>query len=161
MATTAALFSPQILPKTLESQRLPFIHCRVKRRSRLRCSISDAELTADLASQISRIDTHSSLKKEAMKKSTDMLFDDFCEYLGLKAEAVKRNWRQMEEDEKFDSLRRFLDEWGASFHPLSVKSVKEMVEEHVGGEDPSRVSIPLIRFPSFKRFMRFSEAKSK
>ncbi|KAG9439958.1 hypothetical protein H6P81_020123 [Aristolochia fimbriata] len=163
MATRVPLFSPQILSETLESQKLPLAQSRSRRRRRshLCCNFSDAELAADLSSQVSRIDTHSTLKKEAMKKSTDMLFGDFCGYLGLKAEAVKRNWRQMEEGEKLDTLRGFLDGWGANFHPLSVKSVKEMVEEHVGGEDPSRLSAPSIRFPSLKKLMRFSEAEKK
>ncbi|KAL5988388.1 hypothetical protein ACLOJK_036152 [Asimina triloba] len=114
--------------------------------------ISDSELASELAARVER-------RKEAMKKSRDLLFGDFCSYLGLGADDTRVRWRGAGQEERLDWIRGFVVEWGASFHPLSLKSVKEMVEECVGegNPHPPQVSVsPFSGFERLKKVMRLS-----
>lgn len=90
-----------------------------------------------------------------MTKSREILFGDLCQYLGLRAEEVKKRWREMGEEERLEWLRGFVADWGLSFHPLSLKSVREMVDEHLAEESPSPTSSPFLRFLDFKKMMNF------
>lgn len=95
-----------------------------------------------------------------MKKSKELLFTELCQYLGLKEEEVKKKWRKMDEEEKWGLVRGFVSEWSVNFHPLSSRSVKEMVEEYLQDENPSSAaSCPPSLFPELKKLMGFSQDK--
>lgn len=72
-----------------------------------------------------------------MEKSRELLFIEMCQYLGMGSEEVKRRWGNMGDEEKWVLVKGFVSEWAVNFHPLSAKSVKEMVEEHLNEDDPS------------------------
>lgn len=91
-----------------------------------------------------------------MEKSRETLFVDLCQYLGLRAEEAKKRWKEMGEEERLECLRMFVADWGLSFHPLSLKSVKEMVDEHLAEETPPPISSSFFSFPDFRRMMNFS-----
>ncbi|CAB4289919.1 unnamed protein product [Prunus armeniaca] len=96
-------------------------------------------------------------REEAMKKSRELLFTELCQYLNSKSEEVKKKWRKMEEEDKWVLIKAFVSEWGVNFHPLSAKSVKELVEEHLHEENPHAKSSASAFFPGLKRMMGFSE----
>ena len=51
---------------------------------------------------------------------------------------MKQKWRKIdEEEEKLSLVKGFVDVWGSNFHPLSAKSVVEMVEEYLREENDS------------------------
>ncbi|KAF3435855.1 hypothetical protein FNV43_RR22947 [Rhamnella rubrinervis] len=96
-----------------------------------------------------------------MEKSRELLFTELCEYLNLKAEEVKKRWLKMEEEEKRDLVKGFVSEWSVNFHPLSARSVKELVEDYLHeDEDPSpksSSSSSSALFPTLKKIMGFSQ----
>ncbi|KAK2990932.1 hypothetical protein RJ640_000211 [Escallonia rubra] len=55
---------------------------------------------------------------------------------------AKKKWKKLDEDSKWVLAKEFVSEWGANFHPLSAKSVKEMVDEHLIGDNPSPILSP-------------------
>ncbi|XP_010254655.1 PREDICTED: uncharacterized protein LOC104595572 [Nelumbo nucifera] len=161
MALRAPSFCPQILsqPVKFESQPFPSTIClRNSRKVPILCSnsIGDAELAADLAEEVARININSLEREEAMKKSRELLFGEFCKYHGLKAEEVKKRWGKVDEEEKLNMIQGFVSEWSVAFHPLSSRSVKELVEEHLAEEVPSPISYSSSLFPALKRIMGFS-----
>ena len=87
-----------------------------------------------------------------MKKSRELLFLDLCQYLSLKEEEVNKKWRKMKEEEKLVIVKEFVNKWGVNFHPLSVRSVKEMVDEYLQDDKSSSVM-----FPGLKRMLGLSE----
>lgn len=91
-----------------------------------------------------------------MKKSKELLFTELCQYLALKGEEVKKKWRKMDDEDKWVLVKGFVSEWSESFHPLSARSVKEMVEEYLQEENPSPKSSPSSLFPGLKKMMGFS-----
>ncbi|KAF8404769.1 hypothetical protein HHK36_009658 [Tetracentron sinense] len=148
MAFRVPLISPKIFPQSLIVQNHSFPSVTPpKNRGKIRFSctkgISDAELAADLAA---KVNTPLGQRNEAMKKSRELLFVEFCQHLGLGAEEVKQKWKKMDEEQKWGLVKGFISEWGVTFHPLSSRSVKEMVEEHLDEEDPSPNS-PSPMFP--------------
>ncbi|XP_077215665.1 uncharacterized protein LOC143850292 [Tasmannia lanceolata] len=161
MSLTVPLCSPQILHKT---PTLTLITLPLKNSSRThlcRTSLNDADLTSDLAEKMGKMKPILSQRKEAMKKSRELLFEDLCKYLHLREGEVKNRWREIGEVERLDLVRGFVAEWGVSFHPLSLRSVKDMVEEHLNEENPLGLSNPPLRFPSLKRMMGLSEAETR
>ncbi|KAK9097050.1 hypothetical protein Sjap_022547 [Stephania japonica] len=82
-------------------------------------------------------------RKEAMEKSREALFGELCAYLGMRGEEMRERWRKMGEDEKLSWANNFVSnsEWGEAFRPLSSKSVKELVEEHLASQSSSSISI--------------------
>ncbi|XWS62520.1 hypothetical protein CRYUN_Cryun06bG0018200 [Craigia yunnanensis] len=113
---------------------------------------SDKALALDLAISVKKINTHLEQKEKAMKKSRELLFLDLCQYLSLKEEEVNKKWRKMKEEEKLVFVKEFVNEWGVNFHPLSVRSVKEMIDEFLQDDKSSSVM-----FPGLKRMLGFSE----
>lgn len=93
-----------------------------------------------------------------MKKSRELLFTDFCQYLAMQAEEVNEKWRKMDEGKKCVLINGFISEWGVNFHPLSAKYVKEMVEEHLSAVNQSAQSSPSL-FSDLKKIMGFSPNK--
>ena len=78
-----------------------------------------------------KIPTHLAQRVEAMRKSRELLFTELCNYLQLKPEELKNKLGKMNEEEKWVLVRGFVSEWSVYFHPLSARSVKELVEEHL------------------------------
>lgn len=71
---------------------------------------------------------------------------------------------KMEEEEKWVLVKGFVSDWGANFHPLSARSVKELIEEHLHGEEEEREngsskSSSSSLFPSLKKMLWFSQNK--
>ncbi|XP_062177595.1 uncharacterized protein LOC133882432 [Alnus glutinosa] len=132
-----------------------------KPRTRISCvnKISDAELSSNLASEVAKINTHLAQREEAMKKSKELLFTELCHYLALQGDEAKKKWRKMDEEERLVLVKGFVTEWSANFHPLSARSVKEMVEEYLQEENPSSTSSPSLLFPGLQRIMGFSQNK--
>ncbi|XP_044507947.1 uncharacterized protein LOC123227276 [Mangifera indica] len=112
---------------------------------------------AELASKLAKINTHLVQKEEAMKKSKELLFAEFCQYWGLEEEDAKKKWRKTNEEEKWELVKVFVNEWSVNFHPLSAKSVKEMIQEYLHQfEEKKTVS---SSDNVFKRILGFSEEK--
>ncbi|KAL3576253.1 hypothetical protein D5086_021536 [Populus alba] len=118
---------------------------------------SDADLASDLASEVAKINIHLVQQEEAMKKSRELLFAELCKYLALDKEEVKRKWSKMDQEEKRVLIKGFVDEWGVNFHPLSARSVKEMIEEYLHERKPPSHSSGSMLFPGLKRIMGFSQ----
>ncbi|XVF00688.1 hypothetical protein REPUB_Repub04eG0022800 [Reevesia pubescens] len=128
---------------------------RPKKTHNISCTkknLSDTALALDLAITIEKINTRLEQKEKAMKKSKELLFTELCQYLSLKEEDVNKKWRKMNEEEKWVLVKEFVNEWGVTFHPLSVRSVKEMVDEYLQDDKSSSVM-----FPGLKRMLGFSE----
>ncbi|CAL2278231.1 unnamed protein product [Prunus armeniaca] len=161
MALRMNLLSPKIpkQPPKFHTNSFPSItrfNTRPKTQIIIHCNnknISDAELASDL----SKMNTLFMQREEAMKKSRELLFTELCQYLNSKSEEVKKKWRKMEEEDKWVLIKAFVSEWGVNFHPLSAKSVKELVEEHLHEENPHAKSSASAFFPGLKRMMGFSE----
>ncbi|KAB1206731.1 hypothetical protein CJ030_MR2G004481 [Morella rubra] len=130
-----------------------------KPRAQIPCTnkIRDAELSSDLASEVAKRSTHLVRREEAMEKSKELLFTELCQYLALKREEVKTKWRKMDQEEKWALVKGFVSEWSLNFHPLSARSVKEMVEEYLKEESPS--ASPPVLLPGLKRIIGISEHK--
>nr|XP_011458317.1 PREDICTED: uncharacterized protein LOC105349689 [Fragaria vesca subsp. vesca] len=138
--------TPQQTPKFHTSPRPKTltIQCKKKR------SLSDAELASDL----SKMTTLFAQRDEAVNKSRQLLFTELCQFLDSKPDEVSKKWRKLGEDDKWALVKGFVSEWGVNFHPLSAKSVKDLVEEHLHQQNPPPKS---LLFPGFKRMMGFSE----
>lgn len=93
-------------------------------------------------------------KEEALKKSKELLFVEFCNYTGLKSEEMKKKWKKFSEEEQWVLIKSFVLEWGAHFHPLSARSVKELVDEYLV-ENTSDFNSSSF-FPGLKKLMGFS-----
>ncbi|XP_010444383.1 PREDICTED: uncharacterized protein LOC104727078 [Camelina sativa] len=137
---------------------------RLRRPKRKKKIMSDSELAKDLAREIGKANTASEQRREAMKKSGEILWGEFCKHMGLKEDEMRIKWRKIEEEEERLSLvREFVDEWAGDFQPLSVRSVKEMVELECFGSDktidPSSSSPSMSSFsglfPGLKRIIGF------
>ncbi|XP_010520592.1 PREDICTED: uncharacterized protein LOC104799649 [Tarenaya hassleriana] len=170
-----------VLPQYSISNRNPpenprFYHPRTRPVSGIRCirrafdgienrrrkRMSDSELAKDLAREIAKADTLSDQRREAMKKSREILWGEFCRHMCLKEDELRNKWGRIEEDEKWVLVRGFVGEWGADFQPLSVRSVKEMVEEEcldaekmIRSQSSSSLSSFSGWFPGLKRIIGF------
>ncbi|KAM7470567.1 hypothetical protein LguiA_008750 [Lonicera macranthoides] len=94
----------------------------------------DSDLASDLAKKLQKIKTQFVRREEAMKKSRELLVNDLCQHLGFKTEELKKKWGNLSEDDKCGLIKGFVEEWGVNFHPLSAKSVKEMIDKQLGEE---------------------------
>ncbi|KAK9988859.1 hypothetical protein SO802_029098 [Lithocarpus litseifolius] len=70
-------------------------------------------------------------------------------------------WRKMDEEEKWVLVKGFVSDWSMDFHPLSARSVKEMVEECLLEENPSTKSSLSVLFPGLKRLMGFHKTSKE
>ncbi|XP_031278951.1 uncharacterized protein LOC116143148 [Pistacia vera] len=152
MALRINFLPPNTIPKSQNFQ--PQL---AKPKIQMLCTknnLSDAELASDLATEVAKMNTHLVQKEEAMKKSKELLFTEFCQYLGLKEEDARKKWRKIKEEEKWDLVEGFVSEWSVNFHPLSARSVKELLQEylHQVEEKPFTSSGNV-----FKRILGFSE----
>ncbi|TXG54100.1 hypothetical protein EZV62_019356 [Acer yangbiense] len=93
-----------------------------------------------------------------MNKSKELLFTDLCQFLDLKEDQLKNKWGKIDEDEKWDLVKGFVSEWGVNFHPLSARSIKELIEEYLLEEEkqpsPSSTSTAgSLLFSGLKRLL--------
>ncbi|KAM6595548.1 hypothetical protein CsatA_006072 [Cannabis sativa] len=127
-------------------------------------SDSDSELALNLAREVEKMNNLLVQRAEAMEKSRGLLFKEVCQYLSMDSDEVGSHWRKMEEEDKWVLVKRFVSDWGVNFHPLSAKSIKELIEEHLTAiEDDYQQNNSLKSssssslFPSLKKFMWFSQ----
>uniref|UniRef100_A0A7N0TP01 DUF7026 domain-containing protein n=1 Tax=Kalanchoe fedtschenkoi TaxID=63787 RepID=A0A7N0TP01_KALFE len=137
------------------------------RRAAVTCcsgSLSDAELSLQLATEVVRIRHKKRQREEAVAQSRAILFAEMSRYLGFPEGEMKRRWRSMVEIDKWVVVEGFLSEWGENFRPLSGRSVKQMVEEHLEefessdsepGEQRSSASSSSSIFLGLKKMMGF------
>ncbi|PIN16896.1 hypothetical protein CDL12_10443 [Handroanthus impetiginosus] len=117
---------------------------------------TDEVLAAELGREIKKLNSNIAQREEALKKSREVLFAEVCNFTGLKSEDLKKKWKRMNEDEKWDLTKGFIAKWSAHFHPLSAKSVKEMVEEYVGQSNESSNSASGKLFPDLRKLLGFN-----
>ncbi|XP_015055040.1 uncharacterized protein LOC107001529 [Solanum pennellii] len=117
--------------------------------------MNDIDLASDFATEVGKMNTQMIQKEEALKKSKELLFVEFCNYTGLKSEEMKKKWKKFSEEEQWDLVKSFVLEWGAHFHPLSARSVKELVDEYLV-ENISEFNSSSSFFPGLKKLMGFS-----
>ncbi|KAK2987422.1 hypothetical protein RJ640_018559 [Escallonia rubra] len=169
MALRFHLLPPKFLQQPIKVQThiYPFpstslLHKNPKIKISCTNSISDAELAFDLTAEVEKMNTHMVEREEAMEKSRQLLFAEFCQFLGLGADEAKKKWKKLDEDGKWVLAKEFVSAWGANFHPLSAKSVKEMVDEHLIGDNPTPNSYPSSSlFPGLRKLMGFSSKEIK
>ncbi|CAL1389866.1 unnamed protein product [Linum trigynum] len=124
--------------------------------TRNKSSSGDSNLASDFAMQVSRINTNLAQKEEAMKKSRELLFCELCKFLDLEEDKVKKTWSEMELEDKMVLVKGFVDVWGANFHPLSARCVKELIEEHIQEQKDSSSELSSAFFPGLRRLMGFA-----
>ncbi|KAL4555923.1 hypothetical protein LXL04_038557 [Taraxacum kok-saghyz] len=119
-------------------QTYPSLHYDKRpRKLRISCSssnsknINDLELAMKLSTEIEKMKTQMVQTQEAMKTSRKLLYAELCLYLGLGKEELRRKWERMEEDDKWVLAEEFVSDWSSNFHPLSAKSVKQLVDQHL------------------------------
>lgn len=121
-------------------------------------NLTDEILAVELGLQIKKLKSDAVQREEALKKSRELLFTEMCDFMGLESEDLKKKWRRMNEDERLVVVRGFVAEWSAHYHPLSAKSVKEMVEEYVQAQSiQSSDSLSGKFFSDFTKFLGFSD----
>lgn len=157
---------PTIQNQTLPPNLLPLFHTirfgparthNPRRALRISCSkdLSDELLAAELGVEIKRLNSEIAQREDAFKKSKELLFAEVSDFVGLKSEDLRKKWRRMDEDEKWVVVKGFVAEWSAHFHPLSARSVKELVEEYVSGSDEFSDSASANFFSDFTKFFGF------
>ncbi|XP_060169272.1 uncharacterized protein LOC132600196 [Lycium barbarum] len=119
--------------------------------------MSDLELALDFATEVGKMNTQILLKHEALKKSKELLFVDFCNYTGFKSDEMKKKWKKFSDEEKWVMIKSFVLEWSAHFHPLSARSVKELVDEYLVENTTHSSSSSSSFFPALKKLMGFSQ----
>ncbi|KAG4977995.1 hypothetical protein JHK82_037273 [Glycine max] len=118
--------------------------------------INDASLASELAARAARMNAHSVMAEEAMRKSRKLLFGELCEYMGLDEDQAQHKWTYMDDDEKLVLVKAFLAEWGSHFHPLSARSTKEMLEEYLRqGNSPPKLTNSPFFFEGLNRIIGF------
>uniref|UniRef100_A0A2P2QNF1 Uncharacterized protein MANES_10G092200 n=1 Tax=Rhizophora mucronata TaxID=61149 RepID=A0A2P2QNF1_RHIMU len=148
-------------PQSLSFPTTTFITNRA--RAQIPCtkdSFSDSDLAANLATEVAKKNTQLAQREEAMKKSRELLFTEFCHYLDLEKEEVNCKWSKLDQEEKWVIVKGFVSEWGVNFHPLSARSIKEMIEEYLHEEKPPPPnSSSSVLFRGLRRMMGFSQDK--
>lgn len=151
------ILSPNLLPP-FHFHTIRFGPARTQnpRRSlRVWCSkesenLSDEFLAAELGVEIKRLSSEIAQREEALKKSKELLFAEVSDFVGLNSEDLTNKWRRMDEDEKWVLVKGFVAEWSAHFHPLSARSVKELVEEYVADSASSNFFSDFTKFFGFQ-----------
>ena len=136
MALRIQLLSPKSISQPRKFQSFPFptaTHFSKRPKTQIQCHnnrLSDADLALDLATEVAKLNTQLVQREEAMKKSKELLFTELCHYLNMEKEEVKRKWSRLDQEEKWVLIRGFVDDWGVNFHPLSARSVREIIKEY-------------------------------
>ncbi|EYU18375.1 hypothetical protein ABFS82_02G050600 [Erythranthe guttata] len=132
---------------------------KIKIKIKIKCSkekeenLTDETLAAEIGVEIEKLKSRAVQREEALKKSRELLFAEMCGFAGLKSDELKKKWRRMSDEERCDLAKGFVGGWSAQFHPLSAKSVKEMVELHLLDSDSNSSANNL--FPDFAKFLGF------
>ncbi|KAL6494617.1 hypothetical protein OROGR_031417 [Orobanche gracilis] len=134
--------SRNLLRHPEKSRSYPFIlSIRNPSRKTLRIScheekektLTDGEMLAvELSLEIKKFNSNTIHREEVLEKSREILFAEVCSFMGLKSEDFRKKWRRMKEGEKSVMAEVFVAGWSDHFHPLSARSVKEMVGEYLG-----------------------------
>ncbi|XAR52991.1 hypothetical protein NMG60_11021350 [Bertholletia excelsa] len=152
------LARPLKLPATVHFPSATLTHLCTTPKPQILCSKGTraSELASELASEVEKM----AQREEALKKSLELLFTELCKHQGLRTEELRRKWKKMGEEERWVLIKGFVLDWGLNlnFHPLSARSVKEMVEEYLGGDD-SRDRSSSVLFPGLKKIIWFSANK--
>ncbi|KAG5526179.1 hypothetical protein RHGRI_032454 [Rhododendron griersonianum] len=162
MALTIHLLYPQIPPYPFNFQTHPLTHLRSRAKPpKISCTKTSksSDFSSELlAKEVEKMNTQLAQREEAMKKSRNLLFSELSKYLGLRPEELKMRLREMEEEDKWVLVRGFVSEWGVDFHPLSARSVKEMVEEHLAEDNPPPppVASTPVFFPGLKKMIGYA-----
>lgn len=143
------------------------ISCGSSKSNRL----SDSQLASELDAEIRKISVQILEREQALYKSKELLFKELCNYLGMATEEVKKRWMQMSEDDKWVLVKSFVSDWGSNFHPLSAKSVKELVDDYLvrmvknnkdmNVQGGSATATSTMLFPSLRRLIGFSQNNNK
>lgn len=173
--------SPNLLPQFTKSQTHSFLsnpvpiqakslHLNLNLNPRRTLKIScikekepttDETMAAELNLQIKNLNTSMLQREEALKRSREILFGEVSNFTGLQPEDLRKKWRRMGEEERWVLVNGFVSEWSAYFHPLSARSVKEMVEQHLGEEDEISDSVSGNMFPDFGKLLGFSRNREE
>ncbi|KAL0422467.1 UNVERIFIED_CONTAM: hypothetical protein Slati_3269600 [Sesamum latifolium] len=157
---------PNLLPQPTKFQPHPFPSHLVEpssnapRTLRISCSkekegLTDELLAVELGIEIKKLNSHTVQRDEALKKSRELLFTELCKFMGLKSDELRKKWKRMTEEERWVLAKGFVTEWSAHFHPLSARSVKELVEEHLGKSNEFSDSVPSNLFPDLRKLLGF------
>ncbi|GER43280.1 DnaJ / Sec63 Brl domains-containing protein [Striga asiatica] len=111
---------------------------------------ADDALAAELNLEINKLNSSSAHREEAFRKSREILFAEVCKFTGVLSADLERKWRRMNEGERWAMAKGFVSVWGDRFHPLSARSVKDMMDEYLRKEDEP-VSIDLL--PGLKKLL--------
>ncbi|KAL3621028.1 hypothetical protein CASFOL_035940 [Castilleja foliolosa] len=147
-------FIPSILNPPRKT--LTKVSCRKENKKE---NLTDDELLAfELSLEIQKLSSQMVQREEALEKSRAILFAEVCNFTGLKSEDLKNKWRKMNEDERRGLILGFVAEWSDHFHPLSAKSVKEMVDEYLGknNEFSDKPVSSDDFFPDLRKLLGFS-----
>ncbi|XP_047315166.1 uncharacterized protein LOC124919071 [Impatiens glandulifera] len=130
------------------------------RKKKDRIKNIDADLSSALSIQAKKFKALAIEKEDAMNKSRQILFSELCEFAGISLLDMKIRWtKKMHADDKLVLVREFVSEWGTDFHPLSARSVEEMIEQHLlADEDDQELSSSVAHDhpPSSSHFSLFS-----
>ncbi|XP_051126213.1 uncharacterized protein LOC127248084 [Andrographis paniculata] len=85
-------------------------------------------LAREVNLEIKKLNTQA---EEAFQRSREMLFAELCSFVGLKSAEMRRKWRRMSDEERWGLARGFVAEWSLHLHPLSARSVKELINQHL------------------------------
>ncbi|KAL1534435.1 hypothetical protein AAHA92_30611 [Salvia divinorum] len=165
-ATTQIAPTPTIRFQTLSPNPLPALHTsrfgptRPRRALRISCTKetetpSEQLLAAEFSLEIKRLNSEIAQREDAFRKSKELLFAEISDFAGLNSEDFSSKWRRMDDDEKLVLVRGFVAEWSAHFHPLSARSVKELVEEYVAGMSEFSDSASGNLFSGFRKLFGF------
>ncbi|KAH6833128.1 hypothetical protein C2S53_002992 [Perilla frutescens var. hirtella] len=153
---------PNFLPIKSQSHSLRFTAGIPRRNLRISCTSKDTNnaqsdelLAAELGLEIKKLNSEIARREDAFNKSRELLFAEVSDFVGFKSEDFKSKWRRMNDDEKWVLVRGFVAEWSAHFHPLSARSVKELVEEYVGPTDHFSQSVSANLLSDFTKFFGF------
>lgn len=116
---------------------------------------SDSELALDLAAEVGRVKARAFRKQEALRKSKEMLFMELCGYMGCNSEEAKKRLGRTGEEERFVLIKGFVEDWALRFHPLSARSVMQLVDEYLAensSSSSSSLSSPRL-FPILRKLL--------
>ncbi|KAI3445828.1 hypothetical protein Pfo_002493 [Paulownia fortunei] len=153
-------FQPHPFPSSLTPTHLVKYSSNPPRTLKISCSkekenLTDEMLAVELGLEIKKLNSNIVQREEALKKSRELLFTEVCNFMGLRSEDLKNKWRRMNEEERWVLAKGFVAEWSAHFHPLSARSVKEMVEEYLGQSNESSDSVSSKLFPDLRKLLGF------
>ncbi|XP_074277284.1 uncharacterized protein LOC141600926 [Silene latifolia] len=170
--TLITLLLPSSINFNRHTPKSPYLSSISKTHQKFICSssrnprkpikkLSDAKLASDFAAEVQKLNTQLEEKENALIKTKEMLFSDLCKFLSLNPDEFKNHWKRMNPDDKLNLVKGFVSNWGLNFHPLSSKSVRDLVEEFVMKDnvdefencDSSSGFGDVVNFPRLKKLI--------